>query len=206
MEHEERNASAGRSRGLPALGTLAVVVGWMALALVPSSGCSESSSHGVAAVSSPTVPASLQGINLVDFHLNFAQAYAVAPVASASITPVLTSTSTAAAASPGTPLNLSPPTTTTSSQAAARTNELCLTCHGAMLDRQSLDPLNTPEFHKFKLDPASGVLKGWKCIDCHVRVDLAARSGGSLRKQVNAAAICYPCHLQAGVGKKLYVK
>lgn len=84
-------------------------------------------------------------------------------------------------------------------------NDLCVTCHGTMLDRRSLDPAN-PEFHKFKLDPTNGILPDWKCTDCHERVDLVSRAGGNLRKQVNVETICYPCHLANGIGTRLYVK
>lgn len=83
-------------------------------------------------------------------------------------------------------------------------NEFCVTCHGTMLDRVSLDPAK-PEFHRYKLDSSTGALPGWVCTDCHKKVDLASGSGGSLRKQVDVDAICYPCHLANGVGTKLYV-
>jgi len=89
-------------------------------------------------------------------------------------------------------------------QMDAQKETLCSVCHGSMLDRVSLDP-QKPEFHFYKLNPTDGVLKGWRCTDCHKAVDLVGRSGASLHKQVDVA-ICADCHKKGGIAKELYVE
>lgn len=71
----------------------------------------------------------------------------------------------------------------------------CVTCHGNMTDRQTLNP-NYPEFHYLKLNPTNGILRNWNCTNCHGATDIVSlsMSGANLRKQVDVERVCYPCH------------
>lgn len=66
---------------------------------------------------------------------------------------------------------------------------LCVSCHGDMTDKTTLNS-DYPEYHSFK-----HAILDWKCTDCHNQpVDLVEYSGANLMKQVNVQQVCYSCH------------
>lgn len=90
------------------------------------------------------------------------------------------------------------------SGAAATDNGSCVTCHGSMLDRETLDP-TYPEFHYYKLNATDGIMPEYKCVDCHTATDLISGSGATINKQVSVD-LCRTCHKPNGSAKELYAQ
>ena len=77
-------------------------------------------------------------------------------------------------------------------------NNQCIECHGDMTDRVTLSDTILP-FH----ERHEQITPDHRCVDCHTSVDLLEGSGATLRKQVDAEAVCSPCHGPGSI-KPLY--
>jgi nitrate reductase cytochrome c-type subunit len=87
-------------------------------------------------------------------------------------------------------------------------NRNCLSCHGKMMDRATLNP-KIKEAHAAMIPFAAGYdvkvgVTNETCASCHGKVDLVQHSGEQIRKNADVAS-CAACHGKSGpASKKFY--